>query len=289
MIKWPDKLVNSLARRRCVLFLGAGISMNSTSSTGKRPPSWVNFLERAIEACDPPHTEMKKLLKKGEMLSCCEIIQSRLGKRWFEIAESEFSTPQYKPHKIHEHIFRLDANVVVTPNIDRIYDSYAVSQGGGNTIIKKYYDDDISRSIRGSEQQRLIVKIHGCIDTPSKMVFSRSDYRKIQNNHGNFYRSIESLIMTNDFLFLGCGLNDPDINLILERYSSSFENSPLHYFVSPSVFSKEYKKVLEDNYHLQAISYGAKKDDHTILVDSLGTLVELVQSRRTDLAATQLW
>lgn len=29
MIDWPDKLIDSIARRRSVLFLGAGISANA--------------------------------------------------------------------------------------------------------------------------------------------------------------------------------------------------------------------------------------------------------------------
>lgn len=49
MIDWPKELITEIARRRCVLFFGAGISMNSVSMDGKlRPPSWGEFLLNAI-------------------------------------------------------------------------------------------------------------------------------------------------------------------------------------------------------------------------------------------------
>lgn len=43
MINWPEALVEAIARRRCVLFLGSGISANSKNSSGKRPATWENF------------------------------------------------------------------------------------------------------------------------------------------------------------------------------------------------------------------------------------------------------
>lgn len=44
MIDWPEALVEAIARRRCVLFLGSGISANSQNSSGKRPATWEKFL-----------------------------------------------------------------------------------------------------------------------------------------------------------------------------------------------------------------------------------------------------
>ena len=48
MIDWPDKLVQDIARRRCVLFLGSGVSANSKNAAGERPKTWVEVLKLGI-------------------------------------------------------------------------------------------------------------------------------------------------------------------------------------------------------------------------------------------------
>jgi hypothetical protein len=45
MIEWPDNLVDAIARRKCVLFLGSGISANSCNDEGKHPATWESFLK----------------------------------------------------------------------------------------------------------------------------------------------------------------------------------------------------------------------------------------------------
>lgn len=44
LMNWPDKLVEIIARRQCVLFLGAGLSMNSVDADGNHPKGWKDFL-----------------------------------------------------------------------------------------------------------------------------------------------------------------------------------------------------------------------------------------------------
>lgn len=48
MIEWPEKLVDSIARRRSVLFLGSGISANSENVSGKKPATWDAFLRQVV-------------------------------------------------------------------------------------------------------------------------------------------------------------------------------------------------------------------------------------------------
>ncbi|MCR4673619.1 MAG: hypothetical protein K5675_01305 [Lachnospiraceae bacterium] len=48
---WPDEVIDSLARRRAVLFLGAGISANAISKMGKSPATWEEFLKSVVSKC----------------------------------------------------------------------------------------------------------------------------------------------------------------------------------------------------------------------------------------------
>lgn len=53
MITWPESLIHEMARRRCILFLGSGVSACSETATGKRPLGWKDFIQGAINLLSP--------------------------------------------------------------------------------------------------------------------------------------------------------------------------------------------------------------------------------------------
>lgn len=288
MIAWPREIVTSIARRRSVIFIGAGASMSSVNAAGLRPPSWKSFLEQGISKCEGSKTELNRLLKNGDYLSCCQIIKYKLNNEWVPFVESMFLDPQFLPNDLHKAIFALDSSIVLTPNFDKIFDNYANTQSQNLLKIKKYHDDDIPRVLRGGGNQRLILKIHGCIDTPDKLVFTREDYADIRNSNANFYRAIDSLIFTHTFVFLGCGMNDPDLALILEQYARSFGAAPPHYVALGGKVTPEYKRLLSSNYNLKILEYSSA-NNHQELLESVSGLVSEVETERATLATSTLW
>lgn len=287
-MEWPEELVSAIARRRSVVFLGAGVSMTSASATGLKPPSWHSFLEGGINRCGGSRAEMKRLLKNGDYLSCCQIIKYKLGSEWVSYVEEKFLNPQFQPNDLHRAVFSLDSSIVLTPNFDKIFDNFALTQSQNLLKVKKYYEDDIPRVLRGGGNQRLILKIHGCIDTPDKLVFTREDYANVRNLNANFYRAVDALIFTHTFLFLGCSLNDPDLSLVLEQYARAFAATPPHYVALGGKVSQEYIKMLANNYNLKILSYSIS-NDHKELLESVSSLAALVDLEREKLAASTLW
>lgn len=291
MINWPEEVVSSIARRRSVIFLGAGTSMRSIGNNGIRPPSWKAFLEEGINRCPGSHKEMKDLLKRGDYLSCCQIIKYKMEQDWVPFVENSFLTPAFNHNELHELIFSLDSSITLTPNFDKIYDTYATNQHHQNRNllkIKRFYDEDIPRVLRGNGTQRLILKIHGCIDTPDKIVFTREDYADIRSSYANFYKAIDSLIFTHTFLFIGCGMNDPDLSLMLEQYARSFGSAPPHYVALSGKVTEDYKKMLSKNYNLRILTYSSN-NDHQELLDSIKDLSERIEIEREKLAQSTLW
>lgn len=268
--------------------MGAGCSMNSVNAAGVSPPSWTNFLTKGIARCTGSKAELNKLLKNGDYLSCCQIIKYKLDHDWIPFVESSFLTPQFKHNNLHSAIFSLDSSIVLTPNFDKIFDNYAATQNQNLLKIKKYYDEDIPRVLRGTGQQRLILKIHGCIDTPDKLIFTREDYADIRNEHANFYRAIDSLIFTHTFIFIGCGMNDPDLSLILEQYARSFGAAPPHYVTLGGKITPEYQKILSSNYNLKVLKYNTS-NNHQELLESVQHLASLVEAERSKLSSSTLW
>lgn len=288
MVKWPDDIVTAIARRRAVLFLGAGVSMNSTNVHGLRPPSWEQVLQDGINRCGSRLTDMKRMFREKDFLGCCQLIKRRLSSQWVPFIEEKFLRPRFTSSDIHKAILELDSSIVMTPNFDKIYDDFAIHQTDGLLKIKKFYDDDIPRVLRGGPDQRLILKVHGCIDTPDKLIFTREDYANARYENANFYKAIDALFLTHTFVFLGCGMNDPDLNLVLEQYARSFSAAPPHYALLSGRFSDDLRAIFQSNYNIEVISYSGS-NNHLELLESIKALKILVVDKRDQMGERRAW
>ncbi|MBR5984030.1 MAG: SIR2 family protein [Bacteroidales bacterium] len=291
MINWPSSLIKDIARRNCVLYLGSGVSHNSQNANGEHPMTWLEFLKNSINnpnLSTKQKREISNKIKVSDYLMACELFRRYVGRDVFnDIVKDAFQKPRYKEADIHHQIFKLDSRIVVTPNFDRIYDTYSSSESKSTIVIKHYYDTDIANFIRDSD--RIILKIHGCISKPDKMIFSQVDYAKARNDHSDFYQILNALIITQTFVFLGAGLNDPDIRLLLENYSFQYKWSRKHFFVIPkNQLSETERKIYEDSLNISFILYNPS-DNHKELTDSLKELVEKVEAKRTEIAESQDW
>lgn len=287
MITWPDYLVEDIARRQTVLFLGAGISKNASSKSGERPPDWKEFLSSVLCRISGDTTFISQLISENDYLTACEMIVNKLGYDFYEYAKEKFLRPGYDSHDIHKVIFQLDSRIVATPNVDKIYDTYANQESKSTIIVKNYYDDDLADLIRG--QDRLIIKVHGTIDKPKNMIFTRKDYANGRCNYSSFYNILSALTLTHTFCFLGCGLSDPDIRLLLENYTFIYPKCRPHYMVtSEESINNDYRRVIKENCNLELLTYSSI-NNHLELLESITQLVGLVDQTRNEIAATQTW
>lgn len=292
MIRWPKELIDDIAKRKTVLYLGSGISAASKNDEGKSPATWRKFLEDILdirqEKLVPCRHTITELLDKENYLMACEIIVKHLGDRDFgELAANEFRRPGNHPNDLHEIIFSLDSRLVITPNIDKIYDQYATTQSNGTAIIKTYRDD-IARYLRSPDY--LIIKAHGTIDDTDHIVFTHGQYSRVRNDYAAFYRMIDALLLTHTFVFLGCGISDPDIQLVLENLNFSFPGCRPHYMVIPeNNLSPDELECIANNRNLEFLTYENPDGTHSQLLKSLKNLDGSVSQRRQDIAGLISW
>ena len=164
MITWPEELISDIARRKSVLYLGSGVSANSISTDGtKHPATWDSFLRNVLikkshDLADQKDT-VTQLLDIHDYLTACEIIVDTLDEQTFgELAADEFRRPGFQPSEIHNVIYSLDSRIVITPNIDKIYEQCTHINSYGTVVVKKYYED-IAPFLRQSDY--LVIKAHG--------------------------------------------------------------------------------------------------------------------------------
>lgn len=285
---WPQITILDVARRKCVIYLGAGISRNCQNTAGRRPKTWHDFLKNAYNNLSGGKQTIQSLLKKGDYLTACEIIKTKLGRDEFVgLLRDEFLSPRYQHALIHKHIFGLDSRIVATPNFDKIYETYANHEARASIVVKHHYDDDCPGLIR--EDGRFVLKIHGTIDKPNDMIFTRSEYAQARIRYRDFYDIMDALVLTHTFIFLGCGLSDPDVRLLLENSFNKHPTTRKHIIVLPKrALRKDVKDIVENSMNLKVLEY-SPDNNHQELTDSLQALVNQVEEKREDLKNTANW
>lgn len=293
MISWPDKLIDSLARRKCVIFIGSGVSANSKNEGGVSPKTWEDLLATMKDKItnDKIKKEIDKLISEKNYLTACGILTHELKTHdYIDTLEKEFSEPHFNHAKIHEFILNLDSRIIITPNFDSIYDTYARSTMHGDVKIKTHKEhDDILDSIRTNKY--LIIKMHGTIESPKDLIFSQQQYAEARIKYNFFYNIISALALTHTFLFIGCGQNDPDIKMIFEDNYFKYKCSHPHYFIRAKKRTRGTDvtgTIFSNLLNLEFLEYTAAKD-HSKLTDSLEQLVDLTAQKRLLLASTVGW
>ena len=290
MIDWPDDLVDDIARRRSVLFLGAGVSKNSSNEHGERPKDWKEFLLHATERISDAANKqvVSDCIEASDLLTACELVRKHLRPDQFKtVLLEEYSDKRFEASAVHDDIIRLDSRYVLTTNFDKIYENRANHIQQSTVLVKHFYDDDVADVLRRS--QRSVLKVHGTIDTPDRTIFTRGDYAAARSRNAGFYRILESLFMTHTFVFLGASMSDPDIQLLLEDYAYRFGGTRPHYMVMPEGAAPAgVIDVMEESMNLRLLAY-SPTDNHKELGESLALLRDLVDAQREVLLETMDW
>lgn len=290
MATWSDSVIEAVARRRAIVVLGAGSSFHSTPLPGSaHPPDWKCFLgEAAQKLAANPRAEARRMVAAGEYLSACEIIKTHLGPDWAGCVEAAFGNQRLDPGKLHETVYGLDLPIVMTTNFDRVYQSAATALSFGTVKVKTYRDRDLAIIAKGDAKSRVLLKVHGSVDDVGSMIFTRSDYIRLRNEYPLFQRVLSSLAITNTFVFVGCGLRDPDMVLMLEDIATVSKGFGEHVCVIDSKQSAEIEKVYGECFGLRCVRY--KYDpEHSHLVEAMADLRELTSKRRGEMAASAQW
>ncbi|VXA76711.1 MULTISPECIES: SIR2 family NAD-dependent protein deacylase [Aeromonas] len=289
---WPPRLIEDLARRRTIIVIGSGVSKHAIAADGvTRPPVWKEFLQSAIERYDRnERTEhIYNAINSGDLLHACEWIKDLYDEDWSSYLRSQFITPRFSPGKLHELIALIDTRVVFSLNFDDIFETKSREINDTSQFVKHYYDTDIVEFLRG--ESRYIVKVHGSLSSTANLIFTQKEYAQARSKHNLFYAAFDAALMSHSFLFIGCGHNDPDINILLENQCFSTvqgSNNP-HYFLTGEGINSDLKKSLRNNRNLKTITYDPRDEHHSGLVDFVSELYDKVGEKREELIETRNW
>lgn len=276
---WPDTLVKDLARRNVAIVLGSGVSKNSLGADGvTRPPVWLEFLNRALARAGNAGTRhIKRAIRDGDYLHACEWLKEKLDDDWIDFLRSQFLAPNYTASDLHDQIFRLDQRLTLSLNLDNIYETFVQQQTRGMVQVKRFFDNDVFNFLR--DESYFVIKVHGPIESPNDIIFTQQEYAKARTQNALFYHALDACILSHTLLFIGCGVSDPDLNLLLENQNFRFPDAQPHYIVTSSTTSHDLEQSLRRNRNLKCIKYDPS-NNHAELLQIFNDLNERVETIR---------
>lgn len=279
MITWPRSLTHELAQRRCILFLGAGVAASAQNNLGERPLDWNTFLVRATDLVSDPSdkTAVDQLINEKKFPLALNAIADRADPGDYQSFLNEcFNNSSFNPSELHSVILDIDSKFVITTNFDKLYEKHCLTVSDEGFKVIPYYSESLADEIRSDT--RLIIKAHGNIDDISKMVFTRKEYHQAKKDHPEFYNLLKALLLTNTCVFIGCGMEDPDVLLLLEELKMTTNSKRPHYaLLREGSISCFITQDLLSTYNVRSLFYGP---DHSDLIVSLKDLYSEIESIR---------
>lgn len=212
-----NKIREKSNKNKLIVFVGSGVSRNVAGM-----PSWSHIVkcmadELRYEKCKKCRHKIDDCKEKcqfkddystDELLKIPQYLYNTDKETYNsilsrEIKDIEFDAP------ISRLIFDLNPKHIITTNYDRLLEN---SQ---HVLAKQYQVIVENKDLLDSDNNKYIVKMHGCIRNPNTIILKENDYLDYSQNHILIETFLKSLIVDNTILFLGYSINDYNVKLIL--------------------------------------------------------------------------
>ncbi|MDD6626888.1 MAG: SIR2 family protein [Lachnospiraceae bacterium] len=253
----PKQLLNSIRDGNCVLFAGAGTSMDA------KMPSW-NELVVALVDClkeeysdlsDDELVELEKLLCEGKYLVLAEYCLKKLGKYVFSQVLKQKLSCKGKKSFTHNLMAQIPFKAVITTNFDSFIEQTNAAFG---RLYRTILPNDMHILEDGLEGALPIIKIHGSYEDPESIVLTEAGIRELLFNKPQYREILTQYFVENTILFYGYSFKDSDIDFILQGIMADKRGKTRkHYALLPDVGKIEAEYLL-DEYNIQAITFSTQ-------------------------------
>lgn len=218
------------------IFIGAGISRLSGY------PSWGTLVENMADEIAYSSTKDEQgnvKFSSEELLKIPQIYYNDKGEELYRKKVQNAFEGIYEPNRIHDMIMSLHPAHILTTNYDTLIEKVAIKFGRNFSVINS------NKVVSQSATTNYIVKVHG--DFSGDFVLKEQDYLDYENNYVLIDNIVKTIFATNLVIFIGYGLNDYNIKLILNWVKHVQSDS----FIQP-IFVNVGQKIsdLEINYQI---------------------------------------
>lgn len=233
---------------KLAIFIGAGVSANSGFK------SWWQIVDR--------FNENKKYVNNGnkdytdeEILKIPQFVYNEDSELYFKILEEEYNKFPEETNPIINVLLGLQPNHIITTNYDRLIE-YSIEKQHiyGNTMYEDF--SKYSRIINdtgfiSAKKPHYFIKMHGDLEDRASIVLKEDDYLEFSATHSLVETFVKSLFVNHTILFVGYGLKDNNLKLIMSwvnsftRKNTDRDNTSRYYYINVedtalSKYDKEY-------------------------------------------------
>lgn len=206
--KFPKHLLNEINNGKCIPIIGAGFSKNAVLGSGSIP-LWNELGELFAAELDLDYDG-----NPIDIISYYEHKYKRsvLVEKLWEILHIN----EAKPGKAHISFAKLYFKIIITTNFDNLLEK-------SFDILKKPYQVITSENqlaLNYSDDVTRIIKIHGDLNNPNRLVITENDYDLFFENNRLMTTYITSLLINRTPLFIGYSMNDPDLRQLIKMIHS---------------------------------------------------------------------
>lgn len=204
------------------VFVGAGVSRLSGF------PSWNALVQSMADEIGYAYNSDSvgyALFSPDELLKIPQIYYVEKGKDVYRKKVEKDFQKDCRTNIIHDLIMSLKPHHILTTNYDTLLEQAACKFGRNFSVVNA--DHVVSKA----ETTNYILKVHG--DFSEEFVLKEEDYLNYENNYVLIDKIMKTIFATNLVIFIGYGLNDYNIKLILNWVKNVQSDS----FVKPIFIS----------------------------------------------------
>lgn len=200
---FPKPVLNDLVTGKWLPVVGAGMSLNAILPAGKKMPLWAGMSkELTDELSDFASTSILDGVSAYEH----EFGRSRLIERLSEV----LLIKEAHPGNAHKEFCTIPFDIVCTTNFDFLLErQYDLTPRYVYPVV-----DEEQLSINGSSAGTLLLKLHGDLRHPSRLIVTEADYDGFLSRYPLLATYLSNQLITKTAIFIGYSLDDPDFRQI---------------------------------------------------------------------------
>src|SRR5690349_1126475 len=202
--QFPKPVLDDLLSGRWLPVIGAGMSLNATVPVGKKMPLWADLGKQlAEELTDYTSTSVLDSISAYEH----EYGRARLVERLFDM----LLIREAQPGNAHKEFCTLPFDIVCTTNFDFLLErQYDLTPRYVYPVVD---EDQLSINSAGNAGT-LLLKLHGDLRHPNRLVVSEADYDGFLARFPLLATYLSNQLITKTAMFIGYSLDDPDFRQI---------------------------------------------------------------------------
>lgn len=218
----PDNIIAPIMRRDCLIFIGAGMSIEAGLPSGSDlAKKLVAILEKDGYTA-PSDFTLPRIAQdfenKRSRLELVEIIRNEIVN---SMSESDPTS-----YDLLSKLAPLP-NYIITTNYDRLLEKAI----GEQNYMPIYHDRAMGKC---TDSKMNLHKIHGDVDRLEDAIITEEDIRSYKNIHSVFLDEIKALFQKMAVIFIGFSVEDAHIrNIYKEMRDKLGDSAPLAYAVTP--------------------------------------------------------